>query len=57
MSIFDPFLPENLDKLYVKFKSKKSDIIQISDELDGVLNYFTAYSIRHKVNLFKFKIN
>ena len=50
-SFVEPFLPENLDKIFIKRENKrKNDIeIQIYNDLDGLFNYLTAPNIRHKV--------
>ncbi|EGR27835.1 zinc finger transcription factor sma, putative [Ichthyophthirius multifiliis] len=50
-SYVDPFLPENLDKTFVKRENKKKNDneINISNNSDGLFNYLTAPNIRHKV--------
>ena len=53
-SFVEPFLPENLDKAYIKRENKKKcDIeIKINNNEEGLFNYLTAPNIRHKVILF-----
>ncbi len=50
-SFVEPFLPENLEKVFIKRENKKkNDIeIQILNDFDGLFNYLTAPNIRHKV--------
>lgn len=50
-SFVEPFLPENLEKIFIKRENKrKNDIeIQIFNDLEGLFNYLTAPNIRHKV--------
>lgn len=48
--MFDPFLPESLEKSYIKVKPKTSETVGIGNDVEGLFNYFTAYSIRHKVD-------
>ena len=52
-SFVEPFLPENLEKIFIKRENKrKNDIeIQIYNDVDGLFNYLTAPNIRHKVFL------
>ena len=51
-SHIDPFLPENLEKIFSKRPNKDKGTIQeeIENNLDGLANYFTAPNIRYKVN-------
>lgn len=53
-SLIDPFLPENLDKVFVKRENRRKDCHQeeITNNIEGLVNYFTAPNIRHKVNSF-----
>jgi hypothetical protein len=53
-SFVEPFLPENLEKIFIKRENKrKNDIeIQIYNDVDGLFNYLTAPNIRHKVFIF-----
>ena len=50
-SFVEPFLPESLEKLFIKRENKrKNDIeIQILNDFEGLFNYLTAPNIRHKV--------
>lgn len=50
-SFVEPFLPENLEKIFIKRENKrKNDVeIQICNDLEGLFNYLTAPNIRHKV--------
>lgn len=50
-SFVEPFLPENLEKVFIKRENKKkNDVeIQILNDFDGLFNYLTAPNIRHKV--------
>ena len=51
-SFVEPFLPENLDRAFIKRENKKKNDteIKIFNTLDGLFNYLTAPNIRHKVN-------
>lgn len=55
-SFVQPFLPETLNKEYIKRENKKkSDLeIKILDDKEGLFNYLTAPNIRHKVTIFCF---
>ncbi|CAD8111482.1 unnamed protein product [Paramecium sonneborni] len=46
-SYFDPFQPNNLEKQFLIIKPSNSEVIKNS--IDGLINYFTAPNIRHKV--------
>lgn len=48
---FDPFLPETVEKQFIKrdSKFKFSNEEEISSNLDGFISYFSAPNIRHKV--------
>jgi hypothetical protein len=50
-SFIDPFLPENWDKLFIKRENKKKFMQEetITNNLEGLCNYFSAPNIRHKV--------
>lgn len=50
-SFVEPFLPENLDKAYIKRENKKKcdTEIKILNNVEGLFNYLTAPNIRHKV--------
>ncbi|KAL4453684.1 hypothetical protein ABPG74_009580 [Tetrahymena malaccensis] len=50
-SFVEPFLPENLDRAFIKRENKKKNDteIKIFNTLDGLFNYLTAPNIRHKV--------
>jgi hypothetical protein len=50
-SFVEPFLPENLDKAFIKRENKKKNDqqIKILNSLEGLFNYLTAPNIRHKV--------
>lgn len=50
-SFVQPFLPECLNKEYIKReKIKKNEMeIKIYDDKEGLFNYLTAPNIRHKV--------
>jgi len=50
-SFVEPFLPENLDRAFIKRENKKKNDteIKIFNNLDGLFNYLTAPNIRHKV--------
>lgn len=50
-SYLDPFLPETLEKSFTKrdSKIKFSNEEEISSNIDGLVNYFSAPNIRHKV--------
>lgn len=47
----EPFLPENLDKIFIKRENKKKNDteIKIINDSEGLFNYLTAPNIRHKV--------
>jgi hypothetical protein len=47
----EPFLPENLDKVFIKRENKKKNDteIKIINDSEGLFNYLTAPNIRHKV--------
>jgi hypothetical protein len=60
----EPFLPENLDKVFIKRENKKKNDteIKIINDSEGLFNYLTAPNIRHKVEKKKkekkfFKLN
>ncbi|CAD8202482.1 unnamed protein product [Paramecium octaurelia] len=46
-SYFDPFLPNNLEKQFLIIKPSNQEVIKNS--IEGLINYFTAPNIRHKV--------
>jgi hypothetical protein len=50
-SYLEPFLPETLEKSYIKrdSKIKFSNEEEINSNIDGLINYFSAPNIRHKV--------
>jgi len=50
-SLIDPFLPENLDKVFVKRENRRKDCNEeeITNSIEGLINYFTAPNVRHKV--------
>lgn len=50
-SYVEPFLPENLDKVFIKRENKKKNDteIKIYNDHEGLYNYLTAPNIRHKV--------
>ena len=52
-SFIDPFLPENLDKQFVKRNNKKNcnEEEKIENDFEGLCNYISAPNIRHKVCL------
>ncbi len=52
----EPFLPENLDKVFIKRENKKKNDteIKIYNDHEGLYNYLTAPNIRHKVSLKEF---
>ncbi|KRX02266.1 hypothetical protein PPERSA_04888 [Pseudocohnilembus persalinus] len=61
VQIFDPFLPNLADKQYEKVSKKDGHRCAVSNDLVGLENYFTSYSIRHKIRnpfflLFKFPL-
>lgn len=47
----DPFLPENLDREFVKKERKNcpKQLLLIDNSIKGLINYFTAPNIRHKI--------
>ncbi|CAD8056269.1 unnamed protein product [Paramecium sonneborni] len=49
--IIDPFLPENLDKEFVKKerKNQPKSLLKVDNTIQGLINYFTAPNIRHKI--------
>ncbi|CAD8141509.1 unnamed protein product [Paramecium pentaurelia] len=49
--IIDPFLPENLDKEFVKKerKNQPKGLLKVDNTIQGLINYFTAPNIRHKI--------
>ncbi|CAD8137055.1 unnamed protein product [Paramecium octaurelia] len=49
--IIDPFLPENLDKEFVKKerKNQPKNLLKVDNTIQGLINYFTAPNIRHKI--------
>ena len=55
-SFVEPFLPDNLDKAYIKRENKKKNDteIMINNNSQGLFDYLTAPNIRHKV---KIKLN
>ena len=50
-SFVEPFLPETLEKTYIKRENKKKNDaeIQIINNFEGLYSYLTAPNIRHKV--------
>lgn len=52
-SFVEPFLPENLDRAFIKRENKKKNDteIKIFNNPDGLFNYLTAPNIRHKVTI------
>jgi hypothetical protein len=48
-SYVEPFLPDNLDKPYIKRENKKKNDaeIKILNDIEGLFNYLTAPNIRH----------
>ncbi|CAK58567.1 unnamed protein product (macronuclear) [Paramecium tetraurelia] len=49
--IIDPFLPENLEKQFVKKERKNQPkcLLKVDNTIQGLINYFTAQNIRHKI--------
>ncbi|CAD8144371.1 unnamed protein product [Paramecium octaurelia] len=49
--IIDPFLPENLEKQFVKKERKNQPkcLLKVDNTIQGLMNYFTAPNIRHKI--------
>ena len=56
-SFLEPFMPETLEKLFIKRENKrKNDVeIQIFNNFEGLFNYLTAPNIRHKVYNISFR--
>ncbi|KAL4455506.1 hypothetical protein ABPG74_012658 [Tetrahymena malaccensis] len=48
-SLLDPFLPDFIEKQYLVFKQGSKDLMPISENLEGLLDYLKAQNIRHKV--------
>jgi len=50
-SFIDPFLPENMDKKFIKRESKRkyNSDESIDNNIEGLSNFFSAPNIRHKV--------
>lgn len=50
-SFVEPFMPDNLEKSYIKRENKKKNDteIRIANNSEGLFNYLTAPNIRHKV--------
>ena len=49
--MFDPFLPDAIERSYEKVNKRTRERINISEDLTGLLNYLTSLNIRHKVPL------
>ena len=51
LSYVEPFLPDNIDKTFIKRENKKKNDteIKILNDQEGLFNYLTAPNIRHKV--------
>ena len=56
-SFVEPFLPDNLDKTFIKRENKKKNEVEIVifNNFEGLFNYLTAPNIRHKVFFIKKK--
>ena len=54
-SFVEPFLPDNLDKTFIKRENKKKNEVEIVifNNFEGLFNYLTAPNIRHKVFFIK----
>jgi len=48
-ALFDPFLPETLDKTYYKVSRSIPNLRIIEDNLEGLYNYFSTPTIRYKI--------
>lgn len=48
-NIFDPFLPDKFEKNNVKVTNTPPYLIPINHDLEGLYNYFTTPTIRHKI--------
>ncbi len=51
MSLYDPFLPKVLEMTYEKGIKYKEETELIGEDIQGLLDYFSCPTVRHKVNL------
>lgn len=51
ISFVEPFMPDNLEKAFIKRENKKRNDAEIiiNNNNEGLFNYLTAPNIRHKV--------
>ncbi len=52
---FEPFLPDNLDKVFEQVHKTKGQKTPLSDDFDSLYHFFCNPYIRHKVSLKKKK--